>query len=121
MFNLLFLSTILEAPLSRGKGIFGFGSEQEAQDSILYSYTKSFNGFAAKFSGVHADKLRGQLISETYMKRKARQKRGQMNLKTYIEDGLLWYRILDEFRLWSCISYIPLVQQCVCPFAKSPL
>lgn len=35
-------------------------SAQAAKDSILYSYTKSFNGFAAVFSEQHAQSLRGK-------------------------------------------------------------
>ncbi|CAM6108969.1 unnamed protein product [Calypogeia fissa] len=35
------------------------GSKEAAHESILYSYTNSFNGFAAVFSESHADWLRG--------------------------------------------------------------
>lgn len=37
--------------------LFFRGSEHDASESLVYSYTKSFNGFAAKLSEDEARKL----------------------------------------------------------------
>lgn len=44
--------------------MFMFCSYVEAEESMVYSYTKSFNAFAAKLSSDEAERLSGMSVTE---------------------------------------------------------